>query len=210
MELKKEKLIKKDDYYLYYMSQSEIPKLREEIYNKNNKKCGILGIEIPLEDTALDHKHKLKSVSPNKIDGAIRDTLHKSANALAGKIENNFKRYFGSNPENQPINLSTFLRNMADYLERGSYSNYSKELDSTVYYIHPNETPKRKKHLKSELNLIEKWYFIMKPKARKLKKFNYITEESQALLEQAKQLKEEFKNPKNYLKLKESNENYSK
>jgi len=207
MELKEEKIIQKENYLLYFMSQPEIKTLKEKIWLKNNKKCPILNKEYPLDDMVLDHKHKLKSQDPDKDLGAVREALHRSSNALAGKIENNFKRYFGSDESKHPCTLPEFLRNMADYLEKGSYSEKLDNQDKEIYFTHPTEVPKRKKVSKRDMNLIKKWYFIIKSRAKKLPKFTYITEEYLDLLNKAKSLNDEFGTLKKYNRYQKSLKN---
>lgn len=54
---------------LHYMKQPEIKILKEKLWLRNNKKCPILGIEVPLDKMVLDHKHKLKSDEPGPNKG---------------------------------------------------------------------------------------------------------------------------------------------
>ena len=186
--LKKDKILKKENYYLYYMSQKDIKDLKEIIWEKNNKKCPVLNKEIPLDKMVLDHRHKLKSEEPDKELGACREALEFRVNAMAGKIENMFKRY-GFHKED--VSLPDLLRSIAGYLERGSYKEPFE--DSEIYFIHPNEVPKRKKISKRDLNLINKYYFYFYPRKRKIPKFIYETEESQRLLNEIKNWDKEKK-----------------
>lgn len=167
---------KKIDFYL--MKQKDIKIIKEKIWLQNNKKCPILKLEFPLENMVLDHIHKLKNEEHNINKGTIRTALHNSANALAGKIENNFKRYFGKNP---PISLPEFLRNTADYLENEPY--FEEENDTRIYFVHPNEVPKRKKLGKRDLNKINKYYLKLYPNRKKIPQYVYHTEEVKKLLE---------------------------
>ena len=188
MNLNEDKILKKENYYLYYMSQKDIKNLKEIIWKKNNKKCPVLNKEIPLNKMVLDHKHKLKSEESNKELGACREALEFRVNAMAGKIENMFKRY-GFHKED--VSLPNLLRSIADYLERGSYKESFE--DSEIYFIHPNEVPKRKKISKRDLNLINKYYFYFYPRKRKIQRFIYETEESQRLLNEIKSWDKEKK-----------------
>jgi len=183
---------------LIYMKQSEIKPLKEKIWLKNNKQCPILKKEVPLDKMVLDHKHKLKSEEPGPDKGTVREALEFRANAMAGKIENVYKRY-GFHKED--ISLPEMLRNIADYLEKGDYI---EETENTkIYYIHPNEVPKRKKVSKRDLNLLIKWWKILKPRSTKPPKFTFENEEFFRLLNSAKDLQEKYKNPQRYLKLKD-------
>jgi len=146
---------------LIEMKQSDIAKLREKIWLENDKKCPVLGKEIELSKTALDHAHKLKAEEPAIDKGTIRNTLEFRCNAICGKIENAFKR-FGLNKE---IDIVTFLRNAANYFEKGSYS------DENGYYIHPSEVPDRRKKLsKNSFNKLIKAQ-LKDPKCKKPSKF---------------------------------------
>ena len=198
--LQESKIIEKENYYLYYMSQSEIAILRKKILEENNFICPILKQEITEDKAALDHIHKLKSQEPDKDKGAVRIVLHRDANAFAGKLENLYKRY---GFHNKGISLPDLLRNIADYLEQEPYNiNYN---DSKLYFIHPNEVPKKKKVSKRDLNLIKKWWKVLKPRSKKEPKFKYETEEFLSLLKKAKELQEKYKKPEKYFKIKKDN-----
>ena len=188
MNLNEDKILKKENYYLYYMSQKDIKDLKKIIWEKNDKKCPVLNKEIPLDKMVLDHRHKLKSEEPDKELGACREALEFRVNAMAGKIENMFKRY-GFHKED--VSLPDLLRSIADYLERGSYKEPFE--DSEIYFIHPNEVPKRKKISKRDLNLINKYYFYFYSRKRKIPKFIYETEESRRLLNEIKSWDKEKK-----------------
>jgi hypothetical protein len=174
------------DIKLIYMKSKDIKVLKERIWKQQNKICPILGIEIPLDKAVLDHKHKLKSELPGPNKGTIRTFLDFRANALAGKMENAFKRYFGSDESKHPISLPEFLRNTADYLENGDYVETYDNTD--IYYIHPNEVPKRIKVKKSQQNKINKYYLELYPRRKKIPKFTYMNDEVQRIMEDIKDL----------------------
>ena len=172
------------------MKAKDIKPLREKIWLQNNKKCPILDKEIPLDTTALDHCHKLKSQISDETLGAIRTTLDFRCNALAGKIENGFKRYGLHNVEG--FDLPTFLRNTADYLERGSY--VEEDENTKTYYTHPNEVTKRAKVKISEWKRILKYYFTLNPTKKVLpKKPTYVNDK---FIEMLKQTTEHIENLK--------------
>jgi len=196
MELDPKKIQEKEDYYLYYMSQSDIKKLKEKLYKEYDGKCPVLKKEIPFDKMVLDHKHKLKSEEPDKEKGACRIHLEFRVNAMSGKIENIFKRY-GFHKED--LSLPDMLRNIADYLDKGSYRDTYQ--GKPLYYIHPNEVPRRKKVSKRDLKKIHKWYFVIKPRAKKLPNFTYENEEFLRLLEEASFLDTKYKNVKRYERL---------
>ena len=192
------KLINKDNYYLYYMSQSELKELRKHFAKNNKIFCPILKQEIPLEKSVVDHKHKLKSEDPDKDKGQVRQLLDFRSNAAAGKIENIYKRY---GFEKLGVSLPDLLRNIADYLESEPIT-FEKE-DKKIYLIHPNEVPKRKKVSKRDFNLIKKWWVVLKPRSKKEPRFTYESEEFLRLLEKAKELNEEYNTVKKYMRLNE-------
>ena len=138
------------------MKQSDIKPLKERLWLKNNKTCPLLGIEIPLDKISLDHIHKLNSESYSEQKGTIRDGIEFRANSLEGKITNNWKRYFGSDESKHPTTLPNFLRKLADYLERGAYSEIIN--GEEVYYVHPTEVPKEPKLMKSSYNELKRVY----------------------------------------------------
>lgn len=123
-----------------------MPALREKWWLENDKKCPVLGQEIPLSDTVLDHQHKLKAEEANEDGrGICRGVLSNRANAWEGKIWNSFKRL----GLNKYIDIVTALRNLADYLE-------NNHIHDDVQYIHPNEAPRKKKIKKTCYNKLIK------------------------------------------------------
>lgn len=158
---------------LVNMKTKDIKPLKEKIWKENGKICPILGKPIPLDKMVLDHKHKLKSEAPDEVRGAIREALEFRTNALAGKIENGFKRFgLDKIPD---YDLPTFLRNMANYLENGSYCEETE--DSKIYYTHPREVQKREKVLISRWKRITKYYLDVHPRKKKIpKKPTYVNE----------------------------------
>jgi len=201
--IQQSKLIKKnkdkENYYLYYMSQSELKELRKHFAKNDKIFCPILKQEIPLDKTVVDHQHKLKSESPDKDKGQVRAILEFRANAMAGKIENIYKRY-GFHKED--ISLPDLLRNIADYLESEPIT-FEKD-NEKIYLIHPNEVPKRKKVSKRDFNLIKKWWNVLKPRSKKEPNFIYETEEFLRLFKKAKELNDKYSTIKKYLKHKEN------
>jgi len=104
----------------------------------------------------VDHKHKLKAnpAGPNG-DGLVRGAIDRFANALEGKITNNWKRM----GLGKYTDLPTYLRNLADYLENPPCEQK---------YIHPSEKPKVKKLGKRVFNKIAKLYAEEYPKRKEL------------------------------------------
>jgi len=174
------------------MKQSDIKLLRDKLWEQNNGVCPLLNIEISKDKTVLDHIHKLKNENASEQKGTIRNAIDFRANAIEGKITNAYKRYFGADEEKHPIQLSAFLRNLADYLEKGAYMD-----EHGNYYVHPNEKPKPKQLSKRNYNKLKKIYeketfnpFNPNMKSRKKKKFpdypksKKLTKELKLLFEQ--------------------------
>lgn len=164
------------------MKSADIKKLKEQIYNENAGICPLLNIPISLDKSVLDHIHKLKSEKPSENKGTIRNAIEFRANAMEGKITNNWKRYFGADDSKHPISLPDFLRNLANYLEKGAYTD--KEGN---YFIHPSEVEKEPKLGKREFNTINKMYQTKYPKKKPLE-----YPKSSKWTKQLLDLKEEF------------------
>jgi len=150
------------------MKSKDIKPLKEKLWLSNNKKCPLLGIDVELDKMALDHIHKLVAEPYSEQKGTIRDAIEFRANAMEGKITNNWQRYFGADKSKHPISLPEYLRNLADYLEKGAYSESG---ENEVYYVHPNEVPKPKKVSKRNYNKLKKLYLIDLKEGNVRKKF---------------------------------------
>jgi len=148
------------------MKQKDIRVLKEKLWLMNDKKCPVLGKDIPLEKMVLDHAHKRNAEAYSPTKGVVREALDKRANAILGKVENALKRT-GLGYE-EDFDLPTFLRNAADYFERGAYVDEQGDM-----YVHPSEVPKEPKLSKSNYNKLCKLYenelFVPKRKGQKKK-----------------------------------------
>jgi len=134
---------------LIQVEQKNLGKLRRNLLLKQGGMCPILKQVIPPEEAVIDHQHKTKAENIGENGaGLIRGVLHRSTNALEGKIVNNFKRL----GLHKYINLPDFLRNLADYLEQ-----------RPTQFIHPSEKQKALLLKKSSYNKLKKAY---KGKAR--------------------------------------------
>jgi hypothetical protein len=133
------------------MKQKDIKILKEKLWLVNDKKCPVLGKPIPLDKMVLDHAHKRNDEAYSPTKGMIREALDKRANAILGKVENALKRT-GLGYE-EDFDLPTFLRNAADYFERGAYIDKEGNM-----YVHPTEVPKVPKLSKSNYNTLAKLY----------------------------------------------------
>ena len=81
----------------------------------------------------------------------MREALDKRANAILGKPENALKRT-GLGYE-EDFDFPTFLRNAADYFERGAYVDEQGDM-----HVHPSEVPKVPNVSKSNYNKLVKLY----------------------------------------------------
>ena len=133
------------------MKQKEIRVLKEKLWLMNDKKCPVLGKAIALDKMVLDHAHKRNAEEYSPTKGVVREALDKRANAILGKVENALKRT-GLGYE-EDFDLPTFLRNAADYFERGAYVDEKGDM-----YVHPSEVPKEPKLSKSKYNKLQKLY----------------------------------------------------
>jgi len=145
------------------LKDKDIKSFRETLWEKNKGICPLLKTQTPKENMTLDHIHKLKSEPISEQKGTIRDAIDFRANAMEGKITNNWKRYFGSDENKYPISLPNYLRNLADYLERGAY-----QCEDGNYYAHPNEAPPIEKLGKAAFNKIKKAHKNKYPKRKDL------------------------------------------
>ena len=79
---------------LKQLNGKDLPELRKKWWLENDKRCPVLGQEISLSDTTLDHQHKLKSQSASADGkGICRGVLSNRANAWEGKVYNSFNRF---------------------------------------------------------------------------------------------------------------------
>lgn len=86
--------------------------------------CDLCGLPGVAKDPVLDHCHTT---------GAVRGTLHRSCNALLGKVENNHAR-FGMSKGNLPA----FLHGAAKYLQK-----HSTNITGLIHPTHKTEDEKR-------------------------------------------------------------------
>ena len=141
---------------LIQLKQNDLKPLKQKLHSAQNNICPLLKIKVPLDQMVVDHKHKLKAnpAGPNG-DGLVRGAIEFRANALEGKITNNWKRM----GLGKYTDLPTYLRNLADYLENPPCEQK---------YIHPSEKPKVKKLGKRVFNKIAKLYAEEYPKRKEL------------------------------------------
>lgn len=90
------------------LKTTQVKPYREKMYAEQSGRCAITHYPISLEKAVLDHDHST---------GKVRGVLSRGANALLGKIENNFKRYGLTFPEVAALgkNLGTYLSRNYDH-----------------------------------------------------------------------------------------------
>lgn len=131
---------------LRQLKQKDLKALKEKWHQEQNGICPLFNKPYPPEEMTLDHCHKLKSELPSEDGkGLCRGAIHFQANSIEGKITNAFKRYGGD----KHIDIVTFLRNLAKYLE-------SNKIHTEEKWIHPSEEPKAPKLMKSSYNKLVK------------------------------------------------------
>ena len=127
------------------LKHKDLKPLREKWHNEQNEICPILKKAYPIEFFCVDHQHKLVNELPSEDGkGLCRGAIHLQANSLEGKISNAFKRL----GLHKHIELTDYLRNLADYLE-------DNRIHKGELLIHPTEAPKKKKLMKSSYNQLK-------------------------------------------------------
>lgn len=140
---------------LIQIERKNLPAFREKFHRIQRFMCPLLDVFLPIDQMSVDHKHKRKKdpIGLNG-DGLIRGVIQIQANALEGKITNNWKRLGLGKYTTLPV----YLRNLADYLENPPIEQR---------YIHPSEKPKPEKLMKRDFNRVVKYYFDVYPRAKK-------------------------------------------
>lgn len=139
--------------------KGELASFKEKHHNEQKNICPILKRKFPLDEMVVDHKHKNKKTDPisHVNGGLIRGVIHRNANQIEGIIKRGFKR-FGL--DKMGINVSDFLRSLADYLENPPIPQR---------FIHPSELPRTslKRLSKTDFNRVLKYWHLMHKKPRK-------------------------------------------
>lgn len=106
------------------LTHSRVKEVRVAQIAQQGNRCALCGLPGVSKDPVLDHCHTT---------GAVRGTLHRSCNALLGKVENNFAR-FGVKRENLPA----FLQGAAKYLQL-----HRTNITGMIHPTHKTEEEKR-------------------------------------------------------------------
>lgn len=85
------------------LKTTEIKEWREATLAKQGGKCALCCLPVKPAEAVADHCHT---------SGVMRAVLHRSCNALLGKIENNYARY----GVKSPVQLAKMLSNTVSYL----------------------------------------------------------------------------------------------
>lgn len=104
------------------LTRSEIAEARADLLHRQAWRCALCQLPCKVADAVLDHNHQT---------GAVRGTLHRSCNALLGKVENNHKRY-------GVTQLSAFLHGAAAYLQH-----HSTNVTGLIHPLHKTDEEKR-------------------------------------------------------------------
>jgi hypothetical protein len=104
------------------LTHSAIKTVRDQQIIQQGNKCALCGLPGVATDPVLDHCHK---------SGAVRGTLHRSCNALLGKVENNAAR-FGVR------SLPAFLHGAGKYLQI-----HTTNITGLIHPTHKTEDEKR-------------------------------------------------------------------
>lgn len=104
------------------LTNSQIKTVRDSQIIQQGNKCALCGLPGVSSDPVLDHCHTT---------GAVRGTLHRSCNALLGKVENNAAR-FGVK------SLPAFLHGAAGYIQR-----HLTNITGLIHPTHKTEDEKR-------------------------------------------------------------------
>lgn len=84
------------------LKTAEVADTRFTLLKSQGMTCALCKLPCTTLDAVLDHDHGT---------GAVRASLHRTCNALLGKVENNYKRYGVKN-------LGAFCAGLAGYLQR--------------------------------------------------------------------------------------------
>ena len=83
------------------LKTTEVAATRFTLLHTQGMTCALCKLPCTTLDAVLDHDHST---------GAVRASLHRTCNALLGKVENNYKRYGVKN-------LGAFCAGLAGYLQ---------------------------------------------------------------------------------------------
>lgn len=106
------------------LKASDVKKVREELLRRQGGVCALTHYPLDPKDAVLDHCHT---------EGCVRGVIHRGANALLGKLENNHKRYGVSLPM-----MYAMGRNLESYLKQ----------DFSTMPLHPTHRTEDEKRIR--------------------------------------------------------------
>lgn len=104
------------------LKTAEVKPVRETLRIEQGHRCALCKLLLQADDAVLDHDHDT---------GAVRATLHRSCNALLGKVENNYRRYGVQN-------LAAWAHGMPAYL-----THHAVNRTGLLHPTHKTEDEKR-------------------------------------------------------------------
>ena len=110
------------------LKTTEVAATRFSLLHTQGMTCGLCKLPCTTLDAVLDHDHST---------GAVRASLHRTCNALLGKVENNYKRYGVKN-------LGAFCAGLAGYLQT-----HRVNMTGLLHPTYKTEDEKREKRNKT-------------------------------------------------------------
>lgn len=106
------------------LKTKEIAGCRTKLLQTQCSRCALCQLPCTESQAVLDHDHST---------GAVRGVLHRSCNALLGKVENNYRRYGLQN-------LAAFCNGLAPYLQK-----HVTNVTGLIHPTHKTEEQKRER-----------------------------------------------------------------
>lgn len=146
------------------LKTSEIKEVKAQILESQGFRCAICGKPLTLEESVLDHQHKMRKSDENGPDGngLVRGALCQGCNLAEGKITNALFRFLQIRTTKDRI---LFLQKLIEYYSKGTYP-----------FVHPTEVKKEPQVSKKNFNKLNKLYsketgkVLEYPKSKKLTK----------------------------------------
>lgn len=104
------------------LKTTEVADTRHDLLQAQAGRCELCRLPCGADEAVLDHDHTT---------GAVRATLHRSCNALLGKVENNYRRYGVKN-------LAAWAQGVPAYLQR-----HATNRTGLLHPTHKTEDEKR-------------------------------------------------------------------
>lgn len=142
----------------------EVKEVKAQILESQGFRCAICGKPLTLEESVLDHQHKMRKSDENGPggDGLVRGALCQGCNLAEGKITNALFRFLQIRTTKDRV---LFLQKLIEYYSKGTYP-----------FVHPTEVKKEPQVSKKNFNKLNKLYSketgksLEYPKSKKLTK----------------------------------------